>query len=123
MSGNASASIASLIIFLLLIIYVIGGSYIEKKHYKIGHETGIAIGAGLIVSVLIHYLAPEGTRKVFHFDDTLFFYVCLPPIIFASGFNMRRKRFFDNFGYILLFGLLGTIITFMIFSVLTWAFM
>jgi len=32
---------------------------------------------------------------------------------------MRRRRFFDNIGYVLLFGILGTIITFFVFAGLT----
>ena len=38
------------------------------------------------------------------FDDNLFFYFILPPIVFASGFNMYRKKFFANIANILLFG-------------------
>ena len=60
---------------------------------------------------------------MFSFNDNLFFYVCLPPIVFASGFNMKRKKFFENIGYIMLFGLVGTFICFTMFSLFTWAFM
>jgi sodium/hydrogen exchanger-like protein 6/7 len=122
MSGNSNASIATLIVFFLLILYIIGGGFMEKKHFKVGHETGIAIIIGLIVGVIISKVGSDETKSAFGFDDTLFFYFCLPPIIFASGFNMRRKRFFENLGYIMLFGLLGTIITFAIFSALTYGF-
>ncbi len=53
------------------------------------------------------------------FSDDLFFYFCLPPIVFASGFNMQRKKFFSNIRNIVLFGLVGTIIAFVSFSGLT----
>lgn len=53
------------------------------------------------------------------FSDDLFFYFCLPPIVFASGFNMQRKKFFANIGNIVLFGLIGTIIAFVSFSLMT----
>jgi NhaP-type Na+/H+ or K+/H+ antiporter len=36
---------------------------------------------------------------------------------------MRRRRFFANIGYILLFGVLGTILTFLVFSGLTYGSM
>ncbi len=49
--------------------------------------------------------------------------MCLPPIIFASGFNMRRRRFFDNIGYIMLFGIFGTLFTFFVFTGLTYGIM
>ena len=54
------------------------------------------------------------------FDENFFFYFCLPPIVFASGYNMKRKKFFENFTNILLFGLFGTLLTFTSFSVLTY---
>ena len=50
------------------------------------------------------------------FNDDLFFYFVLPPIIFASGFNMYRKKFFANIGNISLLGVLGTFVTFGVFT-------
>ena len=122
MSGNSAISIASIIIFVMLVIYIILGSYMEKKKVILGHETGVAIVIGFIISLGVKYLGDSSMEGSFNFDSNIFFYFCLPPIIFAAGFNMRRKRFFDNIGYIMLFGLLGTIITFIVFSALTFAF-
>jgi sodium/hydrogen exchanger-like protein 6/7 len=80
--------------------------------------------AGLIVSAIVHYgLSPEQRPNYeLSFSGNIFFYVCLPPIIFAAGFNMQRRRFFENIFYILLFGVVGTIVTFFIFSGLTYLF-
>jgi NhaP-type Na+/H+ or K+/H+ antiporter len=104
-------------------IYIIGGSFMEHKKFLIGHETGIAILCGLAVSGIAWAAGYHDINNNLEFNGEVFFYLCLPPIIFASGFNMRRKRFFENIGYIVLFGLFGTIFTFVMFSVLTWAFM
>jgi len=46
------------------------------------------------------------------FDDQQFFYFILPPIVFAAGYNMKRKRFFANIAVICLFGILGTMVCF-----------
>jgi len=53
------------------------------------------------------------------FDDNVLFYFCIPPIVFASGYNMRRKRFFQNFTNIMIFGVFGTLVTYFIFCGLT----
>jgi NhaP-type Na+/H+ or K+/H+ antiporter len=42
----------------------------------------------------------------------------LPPIIFAAGYNLKKSNFVKNFGYITLFGVLGTLISFVILSAL-----
>jgi NhaP-type Na+/H+ or K+/H+ antiporter len=36
----------------------------------------------------------------------------LPPIIFSAGYTLKKKEFFDNFKYIVVFGVLGTILAF-----------
>ena len=49
----------------------------------------------------------------------MFFILLLPLIIFATGYNMRRKKFFENIANVAKFGLLGTVLTFLIYSALT----
>ena len=112
--GNPNLPILVAVIFVMLMIYVIVGSFMEHKHSPFGHETGVALVAGLIISAIVHYAIDKQFDLTF--DSEIFFYVCLPPIIFAAGFNMRRRRFFENIGYILLFGIFGTIITFFVFA-------
>lgn len=121
MSESITIPIIALVVLVLLVIFMAGGSYMEHKHVPVGHETGLIIFLGLIVSFLIYFFDHEGKFEI-AFDGTVFFYFLLPPIVFSSGFNMRRKRFFENIGYIFIFGILGTLIQFLIFSVLTWSF-
>ncbi len=51
----------------------------------------------------------------------MFFILLLPLIIFATGYNMRRKKFFENIANVAKFGLLGTVLTFLIYSALTYS--
>jgi hypothetical protein len=44
----------------------------------------------------------------------------LPAILFAAGFNMRRKEFFKNFVNIVKFGIFGSLFTFVFFVFFTW---
>ena len=49
-----------------------------------------------------------------YLSGEFFLYVLLPPIIFAGGFTLKKRRFFKNFPYIILFGIFGTICNFLI---------
>lgn len=42
----------------------------------------------------------------------------LPPIIFAGGFNLRKTMFFENFGLISFYGVVGTILSFLVIAVM-----
>lgn len=43
----------------------------------------------------------------------------LPTILYAAGFNMRRKELFQNFANISKFGIFGSIFTFIFYTMLT----
>ena len=91
----------------------------ETKHFLVGHETGVIIIIGIIVSTLME-LWTENNATIVSWKNEIFFDLLLPLIIFATGFNMRREKFFENIMNILKFGVLGTVITFIIYSSLTY---
>lgn len=94
----------------------------EKMHFKFGHETGMIIVVGIVISLIIRSVEKVELREdIESFPDELFFDVFLPLIIFATGYNMRRKNFFENITNISKFGLLGTFLTFVFYSLMTWS--
>lgn len=67
---------------------------------------------GLIISFIFYWAQGFKHEATFSFDESIFFYFILPPIIFAAGYNLKRRRFFSNMVGISLLGVIGTIFTF-----------
>lgn len=63
---------------------------------------------GALFAVVWHYI--PGVSDI-RFNSSLLFFVLLPAIIFESGFSVHRQRFFKNFGAILTFAIIGTLLT------------
>lgn len=118
--SNTLFSVGAIVIMLIIIIYMLLGSFLEHKHVIVGHESGIIILIGIAISFISSNYGHAEFGKMMTFDPNFFFYFCLPPIVFAAGYNMKRKKFFENFTNILLFGLFGTLIQFSFFSIFTY---
>ena len=103
----------------MLITYMGFEAFKHKHHIRFGHEASLVTLLGFGISLGFLYAGKGEFADLMTFSDDLFFYFCLPPIVFASGFNMQRKKFFQNIRNIVLFGLIGTLIAFVSFAGLT----
>lgn len=77
------------------------------------HESGVGILVGWLVGMLIYFIYRD-QLNTFTFNDNLFFYGLMPPIIFAAGYNLKKRKFFEYFFYIFLYGVVGTIVCFLV---------
>jgi NhaP-type Na+/H+ or K+/H+ antiporter len=120
MSEHLIFSVSAIVIVCMIMLYMFLGLLIERSKVPFGHEASLVV----IFGGLIAYLASHNSYTHFNdkvsFDSNLFFYFCLPPIVLASGFNMKRKIFFENFGAVLIFGVFSTILQFFLFSFGLW---
>lgn len=107
--------------FIIIILsFVIIGSWMEAKKLRFGHETTVVILMGMFVSFLGWVsTADHQERFVIKFNQNIFFEYMLPAILYSTGFNMRRKELFDNFANITKFGIFGSLFTFFLYAVLT----
>jgi NhaP-type Na+/H+ or K+/H+ antiporter len=101
----------------MMLFFFTMGAIIEKYKPRFGHETCATIILGILVSIIAWTIKPVPNSEVFSFKSGFFFNFFLPPIVFNSGFNMRKKKFFANLGNVALFGLVCTLVCFVIYSV------
>lgn len=118
-TNHSMEFVGYMLVCMILILYLTIGSYMELKMFKWGHETGVIILIGIIIG-LIYHLIHQGEDHVLEWKNDLFFDLLLPLIIFTTGYNIRRKKFFGNIANISKFGILGTILTFVFLSSFTY---
>ncbi|PSS06436.1 Sodium/hydrogen exchanger 2 like [Actinidia chinensis var. chinensis] len=99
----------------LLCACIVIGHLIEENRWFNESITSLLIGLGTGTIILL--TSGGRSSRVLEFDEQLFFIYLLPPIIFNAGFQVKKKQFFRNFMTIMLFGAIGTLISFAIISV------
>lgn len=118
-SGGLSVSdydaIVSINIFIaLLCSCIVIGHLLEGNRWV--NESITALVMGLITGGVILFVTNGTNSRILVFSEDLFFIYLLPPIIFNAGFQVKKKQFFRNFMTIILFGAVGTLISFVIIS-------
>ncbi|XP_016196868.1 sodium/hydrogen exchanger 2-like [Arachis ipaensis] len=109
------ASVVSMNLFVaLLCACIIIGHLLEKNPWL--NESITALLIGLCTGVFILLNTGGRSSHIFVFSEDLFFIYLLPPIIFNAGFRVKKKQFFRNFMTIILFGVVGTLISFAVIS-------
>jgi NhaP-type Na+/H+ or K+/H+ antiporter len=91
---------------------------IEKYKPAYGHETCATIVVGVFISLILYASLGSSEAARFQFKPNLFFNFFLPPIVFNAGFTMHKKMFFKNLGNVAMFGLVVTLVCFIIYSLL-----
>ncbi|KHN03394.1 Sodium/hydrogen exchanger 2 [Glycine soja] len=109
------ASVVSMNLFVaLLCACIIIGHLLEENRWI--NESITALLIGLCTGVFILFTTGGKSSHILVFSEDLFFIYLLPPIIFNAGFQVKKKQFFLNFMTIMLFGAVGTLISFCIIS-------
>ena len=73
-------------------------------------ESTAVIGLGVLLGVSLNLL-DTSLKEMVMINPETFFLVLLPPIIFESGYSMRKASFFRNLPSIVTFAFAGTLIS------------
>ncbi|XP_057515692.1 sodium/hydrogen exchanger 2-like [Amaranthus tricolor] len=109
------ASVVSMNMFVALLCgCIVIGHLLEENRWM--NESITALIIGLATGVVILMISGGKSSHLLVFSEDLFFIYLLPPIIFNAGFQVKKKQFFRNFITIIMFGAVGTLVSFTIIS-------
>jgi NhaP-type Na+/H+ or K+/H+ antiporter len=106
-----------LLVCFMCIVYVVIGTFFKAKKSPFGHETGLVI----LLGVLLSYIFTFFPNFDIYLNDKILFQVCLPLILFSEGYNMHMSFFYQELTNSLMFGFLVVFATYFIHLGLTWA--
>lgn len=74
----------------------------------------MAILLGVVLGVCLTFLTDTFDNNQYGATlHNVIILLLLPPMLFEDGYNIRKRKFFQNIMYINLYGILGTIINFL----------
>ena len=115
--GEIASELQIPVEILICIVYVLTSLGIRYYEHIYGytpwiHESSVAALLGLVVGGLMYFASGTSIQ----FNNDIFFYLVLPPIIFSAGYGLKKKNFFRYINSIALFGIVGTLINFGLIS-------
>ena len=99
---------------MLLVLALLLPSWIQRIKCRQA-EVLTEVGALILIGATFNLLAWGAEGEALDVASSAFvhdiiYYALLPPIIFEAGFTMRKRKFFANFGMILLYAVVGTLV-------------
>ncbi len=104
----------------LLILSFWTSYHLRVQRITVVHETIVGLFAGMLVGLVLRVGPGEQVQRMLRFSNTIMLNVLLPPIILASGYDLRQENFFRNFAVILTFAFAGTFISAIVIGVLVY---
>ncbi|CAO1632868.1 unnamed protein product [Parajaminaea phylloscopi] len=114
------SSLALFLVLSLLIFSFFASYYLRVKRITAIHETIVGLFAGVFIGIILRLGPGQQVQSMLSFSNTIMLNVLLPPIILASGYDLRQESFFRNFGVILAFAFAGTFISAIVIGVLVY---
>lgn len=105
----------------ILMIYTISGPLLQYHMIEIISNKTITMASG-IITMLIFYSknSYECVQDAFGLNNYIIMSFLLPGIMFSIGYNVRREFLFKYVKYILVYGLMGTVLSFfLIYKIIT----
>ena len=104
----------------MVLLYIILGHWLERyrKRGRGGHCCAHESGPAVILGAIVGGILKAGWGETAPFSADVFFFFVLPPVIFAQGYTLHGSTFFANFHYIFAFGIVGTLMQFVLLTAL-----
>uniref|UniRef100_A0AAV1T6Q4 Cation/H+ exchanger transmembrane domain-containing protein n=1 Tax=Peronospora matthiolae TaxID=2874970 RepID=A0AAV1T6Q4_9STRA len=101
----------AVLLLLMLFVLVMASYMLGQYSCMLVSQSSFALMFGLFVGL---FMIVGGKHAALHthlnLDNSLFFNVLLPPIIYEGGFSIKRQAFFRNFPAIMSTAVLGTVV-------------
>ncbi|KAI3456856.1 hypothetical protein Pfo_013519, partial [Paulownia fortunei] len=117
--GETHEQVVPITVFVAVLCFcLVIGHLLEENRWV--NESITALLIGCVTGTIILFISKGKSSHILRFDEELFFFYLLPPIIFNAGFQVKKKQFFHNFFTIMLFGVIGVFISSSIITTGSW---